>query len=548
MGTIIDGRYEVLDYLGEGGVARVYLARHLHMDRLVAIKLLNPESDEMRAKVFEDRFLLEAQIAASMRHPNIVNILDFGFTDPYRQPFLVMEHLEGNDLHVQIQREGPIKPERLLPLMVDCLDGLARGHKKGIVHKDLKPSNLFWTKPGTEDETLVVLDFGLARDDGLKEARKTRTGKITGTPQYMAPEYIQFQRVSPALDVYQMGLILCEALIGQAVVDDSNPYNCMVAHCEGSMEIPDDLLASPLGPVLEKAMAIDPDARYVDAGEFRDAVDAVDPAAVARAYTAQWPPPPRRSLSISDEDGDEPVRPRRSRISAPRPRTASSSPTPLVASAVSEPDEAPKPAGPLPQPTARTFNDPSLEDNASLPPALMAVMVVILVLGLAGAGAWVYFEFIAPADAPNVVVVDGDALMAQDKWDEAIAWYESELDKTPEAPGLEDKRALAQEGKKLAPEWKSFNEDVAAGRFEEASARLSKLDSDKSPYKTRIDEATRTKVKAGAIDKLLKLARTSLAARKWKEGRQAAERALELAPANEEAKTLVKLARAKRRP
>ncbi|OIP44746.1 MAG: hypothetical protein AUK47_00425 [Deltaproteobacteria bacterium CG2_30_63_29] len=280
VGSVIDDRYEIISFLGEGGFATVYKARHIHINRFVAIKLLNIGVKVPKSSEFEERFLREAQTAAQIEHPNVVTIHDFGFAGSIRQPYIVMELLEGHDLEDELKKNGPMEPKRLLKLMPLCLEALAEGHKAGIVHKDLKPSNLFLSFPFQDKEMLRILDFGVATiNQGGK--RITSTGQILGTPQYLAPEYITNQISTPALDVYQMGLILVEALTGVPVVDFENPFQCLMAHCKGNLNIPEKILTGPLGPVLERALAINYEKRYQDAGEFREALLAIDPESIA---------------------------------------------------------------------------------------------------------------------------------------------------------------------------------------------------------------------------------------------------------------------------
>lgn len=284
-GTVLDGRFEILGELGEGGFAMVYRARQLNIQRSVAIKVLNASSDSRSRAAFEERFLREARTAAQITHPNVVTIYDFGFTEAPRRPYIAMELLTGHDLESELQKHGPMAPERVLPLFVECLEALAEAHRRGIIHKDLKPSNLFLTSPGTRREAIKIVDFGIARiqDAGAStEGRRlTNTGQILGTPQYLAPEYIKNQTATPAVDVYQMGLILVELLTGRAVVDSDNPYQCLMVHGSGQLEVPEVLVKGTLGPVLLKALAFQHEERYPDAEAFRAALEAIEPGRVS---------------------------------------------------------------------------------------------------------------------------------------------------------------------------------------------------------------------------------------------------------------------------
>ena len=275
-GTIIDERYEIVGFLGEGGFATVYRARHVHIGRMLALKVLATGSKIPKSDEFEQRFLREAQTAAQIDHPNIVTIHDFGFAGPERQPYIAMELLEGHDLEDELEKNGPMALDRALKLFLSCLEALGEGHNAGIVHKDLKPSNLFIAYPGTEREMLMILDFGVASISEGNAKRLTSTGQILGTPQYLAPEYISKQIVEPAFDVYQMALILIESLTGKPVIDLDNPFQCMMAHCRAKYEVPTKLIESPLGPVLTKALSLQHTKRYANAHEFHKALKGLE--------------------------------------------------------------------------------------------------------------------------------------------------------------------------------------------------------------------------------------------------------------------------------
>ena len=277
-GTVVAGRYEIIDVVGEGGFATVYRARQTEIHREVALKLLNPAADLRTQQAFQERFRREARTAASIDHPNVVTIFDFGIAEEIGRPFMAMELLQGHDLEVELQENGPMDAARAVGLFTDVLEALGDAHKLGIIHKDLKPSNLFLTLAGTRRETLKILDFGIARlaDVQAGKGKLTGTGQILGTPQYLAPEYIQHQTATPALDVYQMGLILVETLTGAPVVDYDNPYQCLMVHGSGKLEVPKSLVTGPLGPVLLQALELDHNARFQNASEFQRALVAID--------------------------------------------------------------------------------------------------------------------------------------------------------------------------------------------------------------------------------------------------------------------------------
>lgn len=283
-GDSIHNRYFVDGEIGRGGFAIVYSARDKVIERPVAVKVLKigmeqeGESDEVRRA--RKRFLREARVAARISHPSIIDIYDFGILSQSGAPFIVMEYLEGHNLFDEIQRNGPVSPRRLLPKFCDLLDALGDVHQQQIVHKDLKPGNIFINKPGTRRELWKVVDFGIAHVDSPTSARLTQKGFLSGTPQYLPPEYIQKQVVTAQMDVYQMGLTLVEALCGQPAVPDRQPFAAAKRHVLGDLDIPPVVMNSPLGAVLEKALALKPEERYPTAHEFADALAEVDILAV----------------------------------------------------------------------------------------------------------------------------------------------------------------------------------------------------------------------------------------------------------------------------
>jgi serine/threonine protein kinase len=279
-GTMVQSRYEITRHLGTGGFAQVFEAFDDNIERPVAIKFLNLHSTQTDPNASENilaRFKREAKLAAKIQHPNVVNIYDFGVVGQHKNiPYIVMELLSGHDLEEQVFERGPMEPARALPLFVPCLEALGEAHKLGIVHKDLKPSNLFLANPGQRTESLRIVDFGIAHIRNASEGRLTATGQILGTPQYLAPEYIDSQVVTPAFDVYQMGLILVETIIGKPVVDENHPLRCVKIHSMGELDVPKPLLDSDLGPILLKALALDYNVRYENAEEFADALAEID--------------------------------------------------------------------------------------------------------------------------------------------------------------------------------------------------------------------------------------------------------------------------------
>ena len=354
-GVLLGERYEITSRIGAGGFAVVYEARDTKVPREVAIKVIELERnlDERARQSYVKRFEREARLAVSVHHPCIVEVFDLGVTSD-NVPYIVMERLNGWDLDSQLQRHGSMRPSRLLPLFIQGLEGLGCAHELDIVHKDLKPSNIFLKNPGKRHEQLCILDFGVARRINTTTARLTHTDSAFGTPHYMAPEYSTSQIATPALDVYQMGLILVEMLTGEPVVSHPEPVAAMFQHVRGDLMIPQELLESELGPIIRKALDANHLYRYQDAFEFADALRQIEDLSALPHIPSDAPkisikPPSAHSDGI-DSARQTPV------IGAPLVHTA---PRALV-------DETGSPVTPvLPEPTALAA--PLIEEPALSP-------------------------------------------------------------------------------------------------------------------------------------------------------------------------------------
>lgn len=267
----MDGCYKITGVLGAGGFAVVYQAIQMNLRKPVALKVLTDES--RKDPKHTQRFFLEAEAAAALLHPNIVRVQDVGVLET-GQPYIVMEPFQGRNLKRALAVEGPLPPERAIPLFIGALDGLAIAHAQGVIHRDLKPSNLILVDAGKPSESLKIIDFGTAR---LQHAESELTGSgLLGTPAYLAPEYIKSHTVSPAMDVYQMGLVLAETMLGRRLIEAETPYMFLLAHAKGELNLPDALREGPLGEVMLKALHLNPQQRFPDAAAFRDALRGVD--------------------------------------------------------------------------------------------------------------------------------------------------------------------------------------------------------------------------------------------------------------------------------
>lgn len=281
VGDVVANRYAITAILGYGGSATIYQALDIKDDTTRAIKALNIRLPTYQSANAKPRFMREAAAMSAIRHPNVALVHDFGVLKQGGRPYLVMDVFEGADLADELAARGPMAAERVWPLLLDVLDALGAGHAAGIIHKDLKPSNLFLARNPEGGERLMILDFGLAC---FRKARRlTMPGFLSGTPAYMPPEYIHHNIVGPAFDVYQMGLVLVEMLTGKPVVDADSARSCFEAHLDGTLDVPEALHQGDFGDVIARALESDHTHRYPDGYAFRAALGAIDPLSVRMA-------------------------------------------------------------------------------------------------------------------------------------------------------------------------------------------------------------------------------------------------------------------------
>ncbi|HJL15175.1 MAG TPA: protein kinase [Sandaracinaceae bacterium LLY-WYZ-13_1] len=267
------GRYRVERMLGAGGMGAVYAGVQVDLGRPVAIKVLRPELSQDAAIV--KRFKREAELAASLSHPHIAQVTDFGVADG--RAFLVMDLLEGEPLSGVLEREGRLAEARVRRVALQILSALEAAHARGVVHRDLKPENVF-VQRASGMELVKLLDFGIARMLDA-DAKMTQTGAVLGTPAYMSPEQARGRDVDARSDVFSAGAVLYEALAGRRAFEGTNYHELMFAVVEQTPPAL-DALEPPVSPgfaaVIARAMHKDPHARFGDAGAMRAAVEALN--------------------------------------------------------------------------------------------------------------------------------------------------------------------------------------------------------------------------------------------------------------------------------
>lgn len=365
---MIAGRYTLLEELGRGGAGVVHLAQDELLGRRVAIKRLGmaPGSDSPDLSRSER----EARLAASITHPNVVSVYDVVEHD--RSQYLVMEHVEGSTLAHLIRSTGGIEPERALALLADVADALSAAHSLGIVHRDVKPSNVFVTSSGRAK----LGDFGIAR--GADDTALTRTGLVTGSPAYLAPEVISGRSASPASDIWSLGATLFHAVAGRP------PYDLGENFVGGLMQV---VNADP--PRLGVAPEVD---RVLDGTMVKDPRNRLTAHQSARALRGQAPRPSRK---------------------AERPAPAVRLPSPVPRPAPRRPGTGPEPRAsatgtiPLPQASRPVAASAPVHPKPAKRRSSAFALVVTLLIALIGVLSITAWQLLADDDSGQNTAASG---------------------------------------------------------------------------------------------------------------------------------------------
>ena len=265
---LLGGRYELDGVVGRGGMAEVYRARDIRLDRIVAVKTLR--EDLARDQTFQARFRREAQSAASLNHPSIVAVYDTGedMAGPTHVPYIVMEYVDGRTLRELLRDDRRLLPERALEITDGVLRALDYSHRNGIVHRDIKPGNVMLTRSAE----VKVMDFGIARAVSDAQATMTQTAQVIGTAQYLSPEQARGERVDARSDLYSTGCLLYELLTGRPPFTGDSPVAIAYQHVRENPIPPsriDPEIPAWADSIVLKAMAKDPAERYQSAAEMR---------------------------------------------------------------------------------------------------------------------------------------------------------------------------------------------------------------------------------------------------------------------------------------
>jgi eukaryotic-like serine/threonine-protein kinase len=267
IGTVLGGRYRLVELLGQGGMATIFRAHDGQLGRDVAVKLLRPEYG--RDPDFGSRFRQEAHNAASLNHPNIVSVYDYG--QDAAGPFIVMELVEGEDLSSIIRRSGALPPRQAARIIAETGRALEAAHARGIVHRDVKPGNVMIGRDGR----VKVADFGIAR--AVAEAQMTLPGTTLGSVHYFSPEQARGEQATAASDVFALGIVLYELLTGSRPWEGDTAAAVAMARLAGP--IPDPSVKRPgvppeLAAITRRALATEPAERWSSVGAFAGALEA----------------------------------------------------------------------------------------------------------------------------------------------------------------------------------------------------------------------------------------------------------------------------------
>jgi serine/threonine protein kinase len=275
---ILNGEFRILEKIGTGGMGSVYKANQTAMNRPVAVKILHPKLTNRKDLV--SRFRREAKAMSHLSHPNTVRVLLYGELED-GSLYIVMEYLEGKNLNQTVRSEGAMPVERALPILIQVCEALEEAHRAGIVHRDMKPENVFLCTQGGMKDFPKVLDFGLAkvteREMRPGSIMLTQEGMVFGTPEFMSPEQAQGRTLTPASDIYSLAVILYELLTGKLPFDARTPIEFLQLHVTArpvplNDRMPGKSFDPGLADVIARALSKKPEDRYESGGQFAAAL------------------------------------------------------------------------------------------------------------------------------------------------------------------------------------------------------------------------------------------------------------------------------------
>ena len=405
--------FEILEVAGRGGMGVVYRARQVSVDRIVAFKLI---ASEIGADPdYLARFAREARVAAAVEHPHVVSVHGAGRYG--ERPYIVMQWVDGNDLHTLIEEHGAMEPARACTIASQLASALDAIHERGMLHRDLKPANVLRRRVKGHDH-IYLTDFGIAKFLAAETAPLTKAGNLVGTPGYIAPECIRGSNGDHRSDIYAMGCVVFECLAGERSFTGSNEISLYWAHANDPRPKLSDRrphLGDRFDAVLARAMAIAPHERYQSATEFSDALEAAlhsgeRPAPAELASPAPVPAPATDAAPLPPTV--VPVAP----PATPPPAAA----TPPPAAATPPPAAAPTPPAPTAPATSRPRSGAPVLGILALVVVAGIVVAALALSGKLGGGASDQTSGGTPLAPPPVA---GDRPTAGEDKDDVIAVF-----------------------------------------------------------------------------------------------------------------------------
>lgn len=369
---VLNDRYKLVERLGEGGMAEVYRSEDLRLGREVAVKVLRPQYADDRG--FLQRFLHEGRAVANFSHPNVVNVFDIGRDG--RRYYIVMEYVPGTDLRELLQQRGRLDVQQALDIARQVALGVGCAHRKGLIHRDIKPGNILITPAGE----VKVADFGIAK--AMAGATLTEPGVVWGTTAYLSPEQVRGEPALPASDVYSIGVVLYEMLAGVVPFAGEDRVAVALQHLrERPMPLIERNHQVPRGVqyLVERALEKDPAQRYETADDF------------ARALTEY-----KRGGTATTTPSDAVVPP------VSRPRTpagpVTATPETILGTARRPATQGPPHTGPRPR-AGRTPATAAPQQGLTAFDIMLTIIVIAMILGLIPLYWEVYQRFLAPLGA-----------------------------------------------------------------------------------------------------------------------------------------------------
>ncbi len=272
-GSIIAGKYRLERLIGRGGFSAVFRGEHVAMDRKIAVKVLDPRSGHYvdEDATWTQRFEREARVISRLSHSSTITVYDYGIEHGLH--YIIMEFVEGRSLHQELKAYGAMAPARAARIASEILGSLEEAHHVGILHRDLKPANIMLTHDFKGDEHVKVLDFGIAKlmsRSNVRDDNHTEEDRFVGTPRYAAPEQLLAQQVTPATDIYGVGALLWEMIMGEPLIKSSVWGECVTVHLEGGLlELPTSSGApAGLKLIVDRAISRHPDDRFSSCAEM----------------------------------------------------------------------------------------------------------------------------------------------------------------------------------------------------------------------------------------------------------------------------------------